>query len=171
MPTGLRPHGRPYCAGHYRTLGNSVSHCRTQEGPVARCTRWLAPHACEHSRNHSPKHNQGLARTRNNAPTRPNSPRRKPARSAHDQVRPPRMPRHRATRCRAPRASPCQKRESAKRESNHRKKSTREVKARSNKHTHHARQQDGRAEAVRRSCSSIPLGFAVGTFPMEPRVT
>ena len=66
-------------------------------GADARCTRWLAPDACEQSRNHSHNSNKSLG-TR--APGSNSS-------IGTGRARPPRLPKHRATRCRAPRASCC----------------------------------------------------------------
>ena len=66
-------------------------------GADARCTRWLAPDACEQSRNHSHNSKKCLGT-------------RTPGSNSSigtGRARPPRLPKHRATRCRAPRASCC----------------------------------------------------------------
>ena len=66
-------------------------------GADARCTRWLAPDAYEPSRNHSHNSRKCIG-TR--APGSNSS-------IGTGRARPPRLPKHRATRCRAPRASCC----------------------------------------------------------------
>ena len=85
-----------------RAVGHAVQghpHCNPVEGrgADARCTRWLAPDACEQSRNHSHNSKKCLG-TR--APGSNSS-------IGTGRARPPRLPKHRATRCRAPRASCC----------------------------------------------------------------
>ena len=86
----LRPRGGPCCAGPSapQPKGRAAD---------ARCTRWLAPDACEQSRNHSHNSKKCLG-TR--APGSNFS-------TGTGRARPPRLPKHRATRCRAPRASCC----------------------------------------------------------------
>ena len=88
----LRPRGGPCCAGPSAPQPTGVG-----RGADARCTRWLAPDACEQSRNHSHNSKKCLG-TR--APGSNSS-------IGTGRARPPRLPKHRATRCRAPRASCC----------------------------------------------------------------
>ena len=94
----------PWCAGPSDARTRPERRGRATD---ARCTRWLAPDACDESRNSS--HNSKMLRhARTGTRTPDNHPENRSSAERRDRcARPPQLPRHRATRCRAPRASSC----------------------------------------------------------------
>ena len=94
----------PWCAGPSDARTRPERRARATD---ARCTRWLAPDACDESRNSS--HNSEMLRhARTGTRTPDNHPENRSSAERRDRcARPPQLPRHRATRCRAPRASSC----------------------------------------------------------------
>ena len=94
----------PWCAGPSDARTRPERRGRATD---ARCTRWLAPDACDESRNRS--HNSEMLRhARTGTRTPDNHPENRSSAERRDRcARPPQLPRHKATRCRAPRASSC----------------------------------------------------------------
>ena len=94
----------PWCAGPSDARTRPERRGRATD---ARCTRWLAPDACDESRNSS--HNSKMLRhARTGTRTPDNHPENRSSAERRDRcARPPQLPRHKATRCRAPRASSC----------------------------------------------------------------